>query len=123
MSEPIGDDVPWGALEWTLELVDDAGSVSLTMGQALRVFAAVELGRVASLADVRRALGARDLWAALVAGATGLRVGDAPREMTIREVFGRLGVTGARWNFGQTKAQREASAKAAVERLRAEVTR
>lgn len=123
MREPIGDDVPWCALEWTLELADDKGPVSLSMGQALRVFAAVELGRTTSLDDVRRALGARDPWAALMAGANGLRMGDAPREMTIREVFRRLGVTGAWWDFGQTKAQREASAKAAVERLRAEVTR
>lgn len=120
MTEQIGDDVPWCALKWSLTVYDPAGPVDLTMAQTLSVFAAVELDRVWSLDDVRKALQAREFWPGLMAGAGGLRPGDAPGEMTMRAIFERLGAVRVEWHVHQTRAAQQASATAAVERLRSE---
>lgn len=120
MTDAIGDDVPWCALKWSLTIYDAAGPVDLTMAQTLAVFAAVELDRVWSLDDVRKAMQGRELWAGLMAGANGLRPADAPGGMTMRAIFARLGAVRVEWHVHQTRAAQQASATAAVERLRSE---
>lgn len=105
----FGDDVPWSTLKWRLTLRDARGEVTLGMGQALQVFAAVELDRVWSLDDVRRALGAPSFWRALCDGANGLRPQDADGEMHLTEIYRRLSLVGAHYAFERSKSQQVAS--------------
>ena len=114
----LGDDVPWASLKWSVTLRDADGDVDLSMGQALQVFAAVELDRVVGLDDVRRAIGRPGLWPALMDGARGLRPQDAPGDMTIREVLSRLGMTGVAWHFSRGKRQSDASLRETLAQLR-----
>lgn len=116
----FGDDVPWSSLKWGLTLRDARGEVTLGMGQALQVFAAVELDRVWSLDSVRRALGAKSFWRSLCDGADGLTPHDAPGEMHLTEVYRRLSLVGARYVFEQTQSQQAASLKEALGKLTAE---
>ena len=105
----VGDRVPWSSLKWTVTLHDARGPVSLSMGQTLMVFAAVELDRVWSLDDVRRAQAraksSGEFWAVLVQGARGLRPDEAGGDMTIAECFERLKVVSAQWSFGRGREQ------------------
>jgi len=110
--------VPWHCLKWSVTLRDQDGDVDLTMGQALQVFAAVELGRVLNLGDVRRALaGGGALWPHLMAGARGLRPGDAAGDMHVRDIAKVLGVTGGEWHFSRGQAGAEASLREALAQL------
>jgi hypothetical protein len=117
----IGDDVPWCSLRWSLTLTDAKGRVELRMGEALQVFAAVELDRVHSLDDVRRARGRAasiGFWAALMDGARGLKPDDAAGEMTVRDILARLGVVAVEWSHDRTAADVARGVATALEKLK-----
>lgn len=120
----VGDAVPWASLKWGLTVRDERGDVDLSMGQALSVFAAVELDRVQSLGEVRRALtkahDSGSFWAALMDGARGLKPADAPGDMTLRQCFARLGVVGAEWHFAGGKRQAEEGLRQVLKALKDE---
>ncbi len=109
--------MPWSCLKWRQTLRDGRGDVDLSMGQALRVYAATELGRVTSLDDVRRAIRYADqdeYWRSLMAGARGLRQRDAAGDMTLREIFRTLRVTGVAWHFSRGASAARADALATL---------
>lgn len=114
----MGDDVPWRALTWSVTLTDARGSVDLTMGQALQVFAAVELDRVWSLDDIRRAVSAPAFWPALVNGAGGLRPDDARGDMRLPAIFERLRLVAVEWHPWEPASAREVRARETIARLR-----